>query len=479
MALSLSQWRAAQLGLHGPVALALDREFRLLTQMGDTLAFGFAVEADADVRDELPVLFGFSADEDFVLDNVSLPDGHVVDLIGEAHEQGLYVLLRDARQRYAVVQASQQERNEIELLRQRLSQALAKAEQANQAKSRFIAGMSHEFRTPLTSIQGYAQRWAQQAQGESAESAGAVLRASEYLLTLVENLIDQGRLDASEVLIQTQASAPDELARMLQEIFQPLCAQRELDLHLDVASDMPAWLEFDAMRVRQIAVNLLGNACKFTHKGEVRCSLSWAQDRLTLKVRDTGPGIAPNNLQRVFGAFERLDEQAPGAGLGLAISQQLARRMGGDLSVDSELGLGSTFTLDLPAAICSPPEHAPLAARRIVLAEDDDMIAGLLKLLLADAGHEVMHFANGQDAAAYCEARQPDCLISDMNMPGLSGAELIARVRRTLPKCRIITLSASASASDRERALQAGADLYETKPIVHQRLLEAVAGERS
>lgn len=478
MSLTLSQWRADQLGLHGPLALALDQNFQLADTIGNMIDFGLKLQPGQDVREALPVLYGVDAETAMSLENISLPHGEVVDLIVAPQPDGLFLLLRDARQRHDAIQETQQERNEIELLRRRLARALEQAERANQAKSRFIAGMSHEFRTPLTAILGYARRWSEQGAGAASESAGAVHRAAEYLLSLVNNLIDQGRLDAAEMVIQPEPCQIRELASLLEEIFQPLCAEKNLGMssHCDVS--VPQWLLLDATRLRQVAVNLLGNACKFTAQGEVGFSLDWADGNLQLSVSDTGPGIAPEQQARVFEAFARVNESAQGAGLGLAISRQIAQRMGGDLSLESTPGQGSIFQLTVAAPLAQPPVVEEVQASKplkILLVEDDRMIGRLLSLYLADGGHVVKLIDDGAQAAAWLDSHSVDCMITDMNLPGTRGPELIRHAKNVCPQTRVVTLSASVSATDRQAALDAGADAYESKPITQERLLAVVS----
>ncbi len=466
-----------------PLCLEVDEQFHIRRIHGSPERYGLTLAEGDWACTELPVLYGLDCSHDELLEFVNLSGGAVVDLQLKSTPDGAWLLLLDARQRHDELQDTQQEHHEMSILRQRLErssaqlrEALGEAERANAAKSRFIAGMSHEFRTPLTAIQGYAERWLDGS--PDSEEARAVQRACRYLVTLVDNLLEQGRINAAETLIQPAPLELAELVSELKDMFTPLTERRNLELRIGDIADLPDWVEVDGTRLRQIAVNLLGNACKFTETGFVAFELAWRHGKLELAVSDSGPGIPEKDLERVFGAFERVTEDAPGAGLGLNISRQLARRMGGDLTLQSTLGEGSCFRLTLKAPHCEAPSSAlPEETLDIVLAEDDDALAMLFSLMLEKAGHRVARAENFDRAIALTREVTPQCLITDLNLPGGHGTDLIRRVRQAGFEGRIVTLTGSTSARDREKAMDAGADYFVTKPVELSRLEHVVHAE--
>ena len=275
------------------------------------------------------------------------------------------VVLIDATQQRNQQQAIQQKANELKLLthrQERLMEALKiarddlaikrhQAEEANLAKGRFISGMSHEFRTPLTSILGYVELLRTQAHTSRTEMEhlDAIERSSKYLLSLIENVLDEARLESEELLL---CPAPTDLVSMADDvasIFTPLAAQKRIEFRRIV--DVPWSVELDGMRLRQVLINLLGNAFKFTDKGSVTLELVWRRNRLSTRVSDTGPGIPSEEMDKIFRPFHRANRlNDEGAGLGLTISKQLIELMGGELSVESKKNLGSRFHFSIPAA---------------------------------------------------------------------------------------------------------------------------------
>jgi len=471
--MKLSDWYAARVAARPtPVAIQLDRHFGVVDWHGLPLGFGLRLKPGRDLREQLPALYASEIGAETSLQNVDVGAGRVVDLLLEPVADGLYLLVRDARDRHDALQPVQQERNELQLLR-------VQCERANQAKSRFIAGMSHEFRTPLASIQGYSEQLHKSLPEGTPEarSAAAIHRASDYLLTLVENLLEKGRLDSGESVLQTLPARPAELLTLLQEMFSPLCQDRELAFDLHAETPLPEWVDVDITRVRQIAVNLVGNAIKFTPRGSVCVGLGWAGGLLTLRVEDSGPGIASELQEKIFTAFERAGNTAPGTGLGLAISRELAQRMGGQLTLESVVGNGSAFTLQIPAPHSQPPKAvSEPEALTILLVDDDPDMAYLLHMLLSEAGHAVSHRKDAISALRAVEKNTFDCVLTDINLPGRSGIELIQDIRQQQPGCRIVTLTGSTRQSDRDSAAASGADYYLCKPVPLDTLLDALHG---
>lgn len=468
--MSLQDWYASRVTAEPPpIAIALDAHFIVQDWHGLPLVMGLKLKPGIDIRDQLPFLYGL--EEDQTLESVNLTKGRVVDIVLQRQKDaGFYLFLRDAKKRHDAVQEIQQQRNECAMLRKQV-------ELASAAKSRFIAGMSHEFRTPLAAIQGYSAKIREQL-GSTCEEAAAIQRASDYLLTLVENLIEQGRLDSRDTLLQKQPMELASLLGQLEEMARPLAEQRKLKFRREDAPPLPRWISIDATRVRQIAINLLGNAAKFTNQGGFGLMAAWKNGVLTLQVADTGPGIPTADQERVFAAYER-NSDAPGAGLGLTISRELARRMGGDLTLQSTPGSGSRFTLQVPAPSCNAPAKAAevaAAGRRIVLVDDDPDMRNLLRQLLEEAGHTVEALGSGDAALDYLGQHPADCLISDLKLPGMDGAALVEAVRKSSPNLHIVMLTGSASVSDRERAIEAGAHTYLVKPVTLDALMTSIDG---
>ncbi len=471
--MKLADWYAARVAARPtPLAIQLDRNFEVIDWHGLPLGFGLRLKPGRDLREQLPALYASDVNGETTLQNVNLSDGRVVDLLLEPTDDGLYLLVRDARDRHDALQPVQQQRNELQLLR-------VQCERANQAKSRFIAGMSHEFRTPLAAIQGYSEQLRRSLPEGTADAraAAAIHRASDYLLTLVENLLEKGRLDSGESVLQTLPTRLDELLTLLQEMFAPLCREKELDFALQATTPLPDWVDIDSTRVRQIAVNLLGNAVKFTATGSVRVELGWNGGMLSLRVQDSGPGIAPEHQETIFTAFERAGNSAPGTGLGLAISRELAQRMGGELTLESTPGSGSLFTLRIPAPVGAAPRAvARTDALTVLLVDDDPDMGMLLQMMLSETGHVVTHCKDAISALRAADKTPFQCMLTDINLPGRSGIELIGDIRQKLPTCRIVTLTGSTCQSDRDRAAANGADYYLCKPVPLDTLLEALHG---
>lgn len=473
--MSLQDWYAARVTAEPPpVAIALDEHFAVVDWHGLPLVMGLKLKPGIDIREQLPLLYG--CDDSVQWDSINLPRDRVLDvLLDKRSDGGYYLFLRDAKKRHDAVQVIQQQRNECAMLRREV-------EEASKAKSRFIAGMSHEFRTPLAAIHGYSAQLHTLASDPAQvdRAARAIQRAADYLLTLVENLIEQGRLDSSDILLQPQPVALTDFLDQLEEVAQPLAAPRGLGWQREDGPNLPAWIRVDATRLRQIAINLLGNAAKFTPAGQISMRTQWRTGVLTITVADTGPGIPEADQERIFAPYER-NSTAPGAGLGLTISRDIARRMGGDLSLESAPGQGSRFSLRIPAPLCEPPPRSASAdagaGRQILLVDDDEDMRRLVRLLLEEAGHQVTAVADGAAAMSHLRSAPVHCLISDLQLSGMDGVALAATARAEHPALRIVMLTGSASLADRERALNAGANTYLAKPVSPELLLDSVCAD--
>lgn len=385
-------------------------------------------------------------------------------------------------------------------------EALGRAEQANAAKSVFLANVSHELRTPLAAILGYADLLGRpEVEGEAARSWLEHLeRNANHLLAMLDDLLDLSKVEAGQMAARLEPTPIDELARTVFEIFRSRADERMLSVELVFENEIPRSLRTDATRVRQILTNLMSNAVKFTDRGGVVLSLRLeaADDggsELALSVRDTGIGIPADQFDAVFQPFTQVHRTEGrnygGTGLGLDLSRRLAELLGGGLSLESELGVGTTVTLHLPvtaeeAADAFLPEisvegeprcadrserRGDLAGSRVLLVEDAPDNQRILRFLLEQAGADVTVASNGAEGVSEAlRARQDgrgySLILMDMQMPVLNGYDATRELREQGVRTPIIALTAFAMSGDDQRCLEAGCDAYLSKPVLPERL---------
>jgi len=356
--------------------------------------------------------------------------------------------------------------------RKALVAARAEAEAANRAKDQFLASMSHELRTPLHAILGYADLIREGALTEPArqDALSTIAGSGRHLLSVINDLLDlsrirSGHLDLNPATVQLPALL-EEIASMVRVDAQ----KKGLIFILDAPPDLPALVQADDKRIRQILLNLLGNAIKFTDAGRVILSVQAVpagEGRIELRVtvEDTGMGIAPQDKIRIFAPFEQTEQgrkREAGVGLGLAISQELAHRMGGTIEVDSEPGSGSRFrfsvvlpVVDVQEAVVPARSHIvgyEGERRSILVADDQDENRQLLRRMLESLGFDVVLAGDAREAIAAARERRPDLIMMDLRMPGTSGFEA-ARIIRSTPGLETVPLlAASASTADLEHA---------------------------
>lgn len=370
-------------------------------------------------------------------------------------------------------------------------QAEAEANRAAQARYTFLATISHEIRTPLNGVLGLTDALlASDLDPEQRQLADTVRSSGTLLRALLDDVLDyskmdSGRLELEEVPIDL-AALGDEMARLWRAPADERGLVLDVQLHHAVASHVHG----DPTKVRQILGNLLANALKFTERGSVTLAISHRQEGLSLEVRDTGIGIAPEALDHIFDAFRQADgtttRRYGGTGLGLAISRRLARFMGGSLTVSSMIGMGTTFRLTLPyRPVEAPAEPAPdtqtavvedaLRGLRVLVAEDNPVNQMVIVGQLQRLGIEAHVVPEGNQCVAAWREQRPDLILMDCQMPLCDGYEATRQIRAEGGRLPIIALTANSMPGDRARCVDAGMDDHLGKPLETSALVEALA----
>jgi signal transduction histidine kinase/DNA-binding NarL/FixJ family response regulator len=365
------------------------------------------------------------------------------------------------------------------------------AEGASSAKSQFLATMSHEIRTPMNGVLGMLDLILRGETDPAQRERATIARdCARHLLAIVNDILDLSKLEANRITLTPAPADVHALAADVVALMATGVADRDIDVSASVGPDVPRTLFCDATRLRQVLMNLVGNAVKFTETGAVAVTLGYRpQDgRLEVAVRDTGVGIPEEAKRLLFERFAQVESpmtrQRGGTGLGLAISRQLVELMGGEIAVESVAGLGSTFRFWIPAppaaGLADPGPAAPLhlPPARVLVAEDNPTNRQILAAYLAMAGHAAEMVTNGLEALAAARDGAFDLVIMDVHMPVLDGLAATARIRALegpAAAIPIIALTASAMDGDREHCLAAGMTEYVTKPVSLEALCAAMA----
>lgn len=388
----------------------------------------------------------------------------------------------------------ERQRDDLFATNQQLQRALGQAEESKEAaeraelaKSELLARISHEIRNPLHAMIALSETVSDRTvDPETKRLQRVVVDSAQLLHGIVDEVVEFSRADAGKVQVAHEPFSPRHVVSSIQTLYEPLATTRELALRTAVEG-LPERLLGDEGRIRQVLINLVHNAVKFTDSGSVTVGArKVAEDAWQVYVADTGVGIPPERLEAVFSPFEQADSQVAarrgGAGLGLAISRQLARAMGGELWVESTSGAGSRFVLQLPLdpapEVREMPDAAPAAttrALRLLVVEDDRVSQLVTAMMLRTQGHEVLVVDSGEEALRMVQEQRFDLMFLDLSMPGIGGREVVARVREAGVSTPIVVLSGSFDPQEREALLRDGAQDFIAKPCRAHQLAETLA----
>ena len=486
-------------GRHHLAYICIDHSRKILEFSDNVSDYGFEnIQLGDDISEVVDFMVGADTHQNLELPMMETPSGVPVSVNLLPDNETMTVLMFDATTKMEYRARLQQAANENELLvdqqkklmhklevaSKQLQQKNIQLKEANRLQTSFLSGVSHEFRTPLTSIIGYTDlvkenlseagsdktEFSAAGLADNSEHLRAANRSGKHLLSLVENLLDHGKLDSHEVVVRPK---PIDLSEVLDDVailLKPLCDAKGIDLVFNNDFETPLYVFVDDSRLRQCLINLVGNAVKFTDEGGVTICSTWSSDVLSFSIVDTGLGITPDDLEKIRLPFWQAEGTGKaGTGLGLTITERIIELMGGDLEITSVVNQGTTVNFDLSAAQVDSlvEDDVPVLPNdfKVLLAEDDSDIADLMIMLLAEVGVDVAHAKNGAIALELLASQTFDLVLMDLNMPVMNGYQAIEALREKNNLVPIVVMSASTLEDESHPAGSVECDAYLVKPV--------------